>query len=163
MAKSDKAGAPVDAEYVRALAEILADHDLTAISIEQDGCEIHLAREITMVQAPMAAPAPLAAAPAAAAAAPAPAAAAPSDAGPELPPGEVVTSPMVGTVYLQPEPGAAAFVSVGDQVAQGDTLLIVEAMKTMNPLPAPKAGKVVAVLVDDATPVEFGEPLVVIE
>ncbi|HRD29066.1 MAG TPA: acetyl-CoA carboxylase biotin carboxyl carrier protein, partial [Caulobacter sp.] len=77
--------------------------------------------------------------------------------------GETVKSPMVGTIYLQPTPGADAFIKVGQTVTQGQTLLIVEAMKTMNPIPAPKAGKVVEILVADAQPVEFGEPLVVIE
>ena len=164
MGKSDKPSSNglVDADYVRALAEILADHELTAISIEQDGCDRHLAKAVNVIQTA----APVATAPALAAPAAAPAAsAAPAaaDTGPALPPGEVITSPMVGTVYLQAEPGAPKFVTVGDQVNEGDTLLIVEAMKTMNPLPAPKSGKVAAVLVEDATPVEYGEPLVVIE
>ena len=92
----------------------------------------------------------------AAPAAPAPAAEAPTR-------GDAVKSPMVGTVYLQPQPGAEPFIKVGAQVAAGQTLLIVEAMKTMNPIPAPKAGKILQILVDDAQPVEFGEPLVVIE
>ena len=77
--------------------------------------------------------------------------------------GDVVTSPMVGTVYLQPQPGAEPFAKVGDTVAQGQTLMIIEAMKTMNPVPAPRAGKVVELLVGDSQPVEFGEPLIVLE
>jgi acetyl-CoA carboxylase biotin carboxyl carrier protein len=77
--------------------------------------------------------------------------------------GEQVKSPMVGTIYLQPQPEAPSFVKVGDKVAEGQTLLIIEAMKTMNPVPAPRAGKIVAVLVGDGQAVEFGEPLVVIE
>jgi acetyl-CoA carboxylase biotin carboxyl carrier protein len=101
----------------------------------------------------MAAPAPVAAA------APAPAAAAP--AAPAR--GEQIKSPMVGTIYLSPQPGAEAFIKPGDKVAAGQTLLIVEAMKTMNPIPAPRAGTVLEILVDDAQPVEFGEPLVVLE
>src|SRR6185312_818589 len=104
-----------------------------------------------------AAPAPLAVAAAA------PAAAEPQATGETLPPGEVVKSPMVGTVYLQPQPGANPFVKVGDTVTQGQTLLIIEAMKTMNPIPAPKAGVVRAILAEDGQPVEFGEPLAVIE
>jgi acetyl-CoA carboxylase biotin carboxyl carrier protein len=97
----------------------------------------------------------------------APAAAALSDAAvttnEALPPGEVIKSPMVGTVYLQSQPGQPAFIKVGDKVAQGQTLLIIEAMKTMNPIPAPKAGVVRAIMAGDGEPVEFGEPLVVIE
>ena len=77
--------------------------------------------------------------------------------------GDVVKSPMVGTVYLQPQPDAPAFVKVGDTVTAGQTLLIVEAMKTMNPIPAPRGGKIVEIIVQDAQPVEFGEPLIVIE
>ncbi|MDP2213554.1 biotin/lipoyl-containing protein, partial [Phenylobacterium sp.] len=77
--------------------------------------------------------------------------------------GDAVNSPMVGTVYLQPQPGSPSFVKVGDTVAAGQTLMIIEAMKTMNPIPAPRAGMVVEILVSDAQPVEFGEPLVVIE
>jgi len=112
------------------------------------------------VHAPVAtAPAPAAAPAAPAAAAPAPAAAVDD---PSKHPG-AVPSPMVGTAYLRPEPGAAPFVSVGDQVKAGQTLLIVEAMKTMNQIPAPKAGKVIRNLVEDASPVEYGSPLVIIE
>jgi len=106
------------------------------------------------------------AAPAMAAAAPAPspaAAAQPEPADEALPPGDVVKSPMVGTVYLQSQPGSPPFVKVGDKVTQGQTLLIIEAMKTMNPIPSPKAGVVRAVLAEDGQPVEFGEPLAVIE
>ncbi|MDP1616426.1 biotin/lipoyl-containing protein, partial [Phenylobacterium sp.] len=77
--------------------------------------------------------------------------------------GDAVNSPMVGTVYLQPQPGAASFIKVGDTVTAGQTLMIIEAMKTMNPIPATRAGKVVEILVSDAQPVEFGEPLVIIE
>ncbi|HEY9216647.1 MAG TPA: biotin/lipoyl-containing protein, partial [Phenylobacterium sp.] len=77
--------------------------------------------------------------------------------------GDAVNSPMVGTVYLQPQPGADLFVKVGDSVQAGQTLMIIEAMKTMNPIPAPKAGKVVEILVEDGQPVEFGEPLIVLE
>jgi len=104
----------------------------------------------------VAAPAPAAAAPAA------PSASAP-EAAPARRSGDTVTSPMVGTVYLQPEPGAASFIKVGDTVQAGQTLFIVEAMKTMNPIPAPKGGRVVEILVGDAQPVEFGAPLAVIE
>lgn len=153
----------IDARLVRKLADILKDTGLSEIEVEHAGLKIRVARELTVaaqpttyVQAPAAAPvyAPApAAAPAAEAAAPAPAAHA----------GEVVKSPMVGTVYLSPQPGADAFIKVGDTVTAGQTLLIVEAMKTMNPISAPKAGKVVEILVADAQPVEFGEPLVIVE
>jgi acetyl-CoA carboxylase biotin carboxyl carrier protein len=152
----------IDARLVRKLADILKDTGLSEIEVEHAGLKIRVARELTVaaaptqyVQAPTAqayAPAP-AAAPAAEAAAPAPAARA----------GEAVKSPMVGTVYLSPQPGADAFIKVGDTVTAGQTLLIVEAMKTMNPISAPKAGKVVEILVADAQPVEFGEPLVIVE
>jgi len=146
---------PIDARLVRRLAAILNDTGLTEIEVERGDLRIKVARN-----AGPAAPAIYAApAPAVVAAAPAPSA-------PRVEPefeGEPVKSPMVGTVYLQPEPGAAPFVRVGDTVSEGQTLLIVEAMKTMNPIPAPKAGVITAVLVDDAQPVEFGAPLVVIE
>ncbi|HLK23053.1 MAG TPA: acetyl-CoA carboxylase biotin carboxyl carrier protein [Caulobacteraceae bacterium] len=141
---------------VRALAEILTETGLTEIEVEQHGVRIRVAR------APAQAQAVYAAAP------PAPAAAVqPATAGghvEEAPVrGETVTSPMVGTAYLKPQPEADPFVRVGDRVSAGQTLLIVEAMKTMNPIPAPRDGVVLAVLVEDAQPVEFGEPLVVIE
>jgi acetyl-CoA carboxylase biotin carboxyl carrier protein len=153
----------IDARLVRKLADILKDTGLSEIEVEHAGLKIRVARELTVaaaattyVQAPAAAPA-YAPAPAAAAsaveAAPAPAVRA----------GEAVKSPMVGTVYLSPQPGADAFIKVGDTVTAGQTLLIVEAMKTMNPISAPKAGKVVEILVADAQPVEFGEPLVIVE
>ena len=106
---------------------------------------------------PVAPAAPAAAAPAASA--PAPAEATPD---PAQDP-NAVTSPMVGTVYLQPEPGAPAFISVGDTVAEGQTILIIEAMKTMNQIPAPRAGKIKRILVEDGTPVEFGAPLIVLD
>lgn len=161
MASSPKAPAdPIDARMVRKLADILTDTGLSEIEVECDGLKIRVAK--TLTAAPVhyaAAPAPVAAAaPAAAAAAPGGEAAAP-----ERRKGDVVNSPMVGTVYLQPQPDAPAFVKVGDMVSAGQTLMIVEAMKTMNPIPAPKAGKVVEIIVEDAQPVEFGEPLVVIE
>jgi acetyl-CoA carboxylase biotin carboxyl carrier protein len=152
----------IDARLVRKLADILKDTGLSEIEVEHAGLKIRVARELTVaaatqyVQAPAApayAPAPVAAVPAVEAAAPAPAARA----------GEAVKSPMVGTVYLSPQPGADAFIKVGDTVTAGQTLLIVEAMKTMNPISAPRAGKVVEILVADAQPVEFGEPLVIVE
>jgi len=146
---------PIDARLVRRLAGILNDTGLTEIEVERGDLRIKVARNIG-VAAP---PAIAYAAPAAAPAAPA----APSaGTGDEPLEGDVVKSPMVGTVYLQPEPGAAQFVRVGDTVAEGQTLLIVEAMKTMNPIPAPRAGRLLEMLVGDGQPVEFGEPLAVI-
>jgi len=160
-ASQDASGA-IDPKLVKKLADILTSTGLTEIEVEQGGLRIRVAREITMAAAPVtyaAAPAPqYAPAPAPAAA---PIAAAPSPAAPDRT--NAVKSPMVGTVYLKPSPEAAAFVKVGDKVAAGQTLLIVEAMKTMNPIPAPKAGTVIEIIVGDGQPVEFGEPLVVIE
>ena len=160
-APADPVEAPaIDARLVRKIADILKDTGLTEIEVEHSGLKIRVARELTaapvnyvQAAAPAYAPAPVAAAAPAVEAAPVPAAAR----------GDAVKSPMVGTVYLSPQPGADAFVKVGDTVSAGQTLLIVEAMKTMNPIAAPKAGKVVEILVADAQPVEFGEPLVVIE
>jgi acetyl-CoA carboxylase biotin carboxyl carrier protein len=152
---SKEASGSIDPKMVRRLADILIETGLTEIEVEQGDLRIRVAREITAAAQPITyavAPAPQAAA----------AAAAPPPAEPPVE-GEAVKSPMVGTVYLQPQPDAAPFVRVGDQVAAGQTLLIVEAMKTMNPIPAPRAGVVLAVLVEDAQPVEFGEPLVVLE
>jgi len=157
----------IDARLVRKLADILKDTGLSEIEVEHAGLKIRVARELTVapqavsyVQAPAPAqayaPAPAPAAQALAAEAAAPVAAARAA-------GDVVKSPMVGTVYMSPQPGADAFIKVGDTVAAGQTLLIVEAMKTMNPIAATKAGKVVEILVADAQPVEFGEPLVVVE
>jgi acetyl-CoA carboxylase biotin carboxyl carrier protein len=154
----------LDPEIVRELASILRDTDLTEIEIELGETRMRLAR--TVIAAAPAAAAPMLAmhapAPVSHAPAPAPAAAeAPARSDARSHPGAVL-SPMVGTAYIAPEPGAAAFVKVGDQVTEGQTLMIVEAMKTMNSIPAPRAGRVVEILVADAQPVEFGEPLLVI-
>lgn len=149
---------PIDSRLVRRLAAILSETGLTEIEVQRGDLRIRVARTAHVAPAPavyaatVAGPAP---APASQPAAPQPAAA------PE-PQGEVVNSPMVGTVYLQPEPGAAPFVRVGDEVREGQTLLIVEAMKTMNPIPAPLSGRLLELLVSDGQPVEFGEPLAVI-
>lgn len=151
----------LDPDFIRQLAELVKETDLTEIEVEQDDLRIRVAREIVVQQATIAAP--VAAAPVVApAAAPAPVAApAAEEAGPDL--SNAVLSPMVGTAYMAPEPGAAPFIAVGDNVREGQTLMIVEAMKTMNHIPATKSGKVTAILVDDAQPVEFDEPLVIIE
>lgn len=163
MASSPKAPAdPIDARLVRKLADILTETGLSEIEVEHSGLKIRVAKTLNAAVAHMAAPAP---APAAPVSAPLPPAATPHAAEPPLARsrGEVVRSPMVGAVYLQPQPGAEPFVRVGDTVQAGQTLMIVEAMKTMNPIPAPKGGRIVEILVEDAQPVEFGEPLVVIE
>ncbi|MDT7933568.1 MAG: acetyl-CoA carboxylase biotin carboxyl carrier protein [Sphingomonadaceae bacterium] len=145
----------VDMGLVRELASLLNDTQLTEIEVEENGRRIRVARTVTAA-APVAYAAPPAAIPAAPAAAPATGAAAPSAAGP----GDAVRSPMVGTAYLSPEPGAKPFVSEGDSVAEGQTLLLVEAMKVLNPITAPRAGTVAAVLVKNEQPVEFDQPLI---
>jgi len=158
---SPEDGRAIDTRLVRKLAGILKDTDLTEIEVESGGLRIRVAREVQVAAAPVAlAPAAPVAAPAAHA--PAPRTESAAAAAPEYA-GDVVNSPMVGTVYLQPQPGAEAFVKVGQAVTEGQTLLLVEAMKTMNPITAPRAGRIVEILVADAQPVEFGEPLVVIE
>ena len=152
---SKSSGKPgVDAGAVRELAKLLKETGLTEIEIEHNGARIRVSRasgaSATMAAAPAAA--------AAAAPAPAPAAAA----APSGPPAGAVPSPMVGTVYLSPEPGKPPFVSVGKTVKEGDTLFIVEAMKTMNAITAPRGGTVKEICVGDGTPVEFGQTLAVI-
>lgn len=153
-----------DVSFIRALAELLRENDLTELQVkreygEDDSLNVRVSRQtqvVTTVSVPAAAPAAMAAPTAAPAAAPA------ASADPASHPG-AVTSPMVGTVYLAPEPGAAAFVTVGQQVKEGDTILIIEAMKTMNQIPAPRSGKLTRLLVEDGAPVEYGAPLVIIE
>jgi acetyl-CoA carboxylase biotin carboxyl carrier protein len=164
MASPPKAPAdPIDARLVRRLADILTETGLSEIEVEHGGLKIRVAKQLAAGPAQVAYAAPVAAAPAPALA---PAAAAPSaaDAAPAArAKGDEVKSPMVGSVFLQPEPGAEPFVKVGDTVEAGQTLMIIEAMKTMNPIPAPRGGKLVEILVEDGQPVEFGEPLAVIE
>lgn len=148
----------LDTGLVRELAAILREADLGELEVEHDGLRIRVSKpaapvvQAAAVAAPAAAPAPAAPA-AAAAAADAPASA----------PDNAITSPMVGTVYLAAEPGAKPFVAVGDKVKKGDTLMLVEAMKTFNPVEADKAGTVKAIYVSDAQPVEYGEALILIE
>lgn len=154
---SRSGGMNIDSGLVRELAELLAETGLTEIEVEDGDRKIKVARQAAAVQAYT--PAPLAAAPAPQAAA-APAAAPEAPAAPAH--ADALKSPMVGTAYLSPEPGAAQFVSVGQQVKAGDTLLIIEAMKVMNPITADKAGTIKAILVENAQPVEFDQPLVVI-
>ena len=154
----------IDFEEIRKLAELIQETDLNEIEIEEDDFRICVSRGGTSVVQAAVAPAPVVAAPAPAAnqAAIAPVDAQAAAGGFENHPG-AVKSPMVGTAYLQPEPDAPSFVKVGDTVKAGDTLMIIEAMKVMNPIKAPSAGTVTQILVDDASPVEFDEVLVVIE
>ena len=157
-----------DVEFIKALAELLRENDLNELEVsreygEDDSLNVRVARG-GVVAAPVMAAAPVAAAPAPVPAAAPAAAAAPATASddPASHPG-AVPSPMVGTVYMQAEPGAPAFISVGASISEGDTLLIVEAMKTMNHIPAPKSGTIKRILVEDGAAVEFGTPLVIIE
>jgi len=160
-----------DVAFIKALAELLRENDLTELQVKRDYAEddslnVRVSRkppqQIMANAAPMAVQ-PAAAAPVAVAAAPAaPTAEGAAQADPADHPG-AVTSPMVGTVYMQAEPGSPAFVTVGASVAEGDTLLIVEAMKTMNHIPAPKSGTIKRIMVGDGDAVEFGAPLVIIE
>jgi len=157
---------PFDPASVRALATILADTGLTEIEIEGKEGRIRVVRALPPVAAPAATLiAPLAAPPApAAAAVPAPATATPAPAAEDLSrhPGAVL-SPMVGIAYLAPEPGATPFIALGQTVAAGQTLLLIEAMKTFNQIKAPKAGTVARILVASGAPVEYGEPLLILE
>jgi acetyl-CoA carboxylase biotin carboxyl carrier protein len=164
MASPSKAPAadPIDARLVRRLADILTETGLSEIEVEHSGLKIRVAKTLTAQPMQMMQAAPVATAPAPVAAAAAASSASAEAAPPVRAGGDEVKSPMVGSVYLQPEPGAPPFVLVGDTVEAGQTLMIIEAMKTMNPIPAPKAGRIVAILVEDGQPVEFGEPLAVI-
>ena len=150
----------IDARLVRKLAAILNDTGLTEIEVEQGDLRIKVARTVTVAAGPQMTPTYVTAGPAPAAPAPAPAS---TPAAPPVRAGEEVKSPIVGTVYLQSAPNTPPFVKVGDTVTEGQTLLIIEAMKTMNPIPAPRAGKILELLVGDGQPVEYGEPLVMIE
>lgn len=162
----DERSSTDDVAFIQALAELLNRNELTELSVkreygENDRLTVSLSKQSKLVQTFAAAPA--LPAPVAAPTPTAPGAAtAPAVEDPASLPG-IVTSPMVGTAYLSAEPGAPAFVSVGKQVKEGETLLIVEAMKTMNHIPSPRSGTVKRILVDDGSPVEFGAPLMVVE
>ena len=155
-----------DVEFIRALAEMLRDNDLTEIEVsrdyaEDDALNVRVARQFAAAPPPVqqaAAPAPMQ--PAAVQPQTAPTLAEPEDAAEDA---GTVASPMVGTAYFQAEPGAAPFIQVGDTLKEGQTFLIIEAMKTMNQIPAPRAGAVKRILVEDGAPVEFGAPLIVLE
>ncbi|MBS7540236.1 acetyl-CoA carboxylase biotin carboxyl carrier protein [Ancylobacter lacus] len=151
----------IDPALVREIANLLSESDLTEIEVQHEDLRIRVVRAAPtfVAPAPVAVAAPAVTAPVATAPA---APAAPANADPAKHPG-VVTSPMVGTAYLGPEPGAKYFVDVGSVVKEGQTLLIVEAMKTMNAIPAPRAGTVTRILIENAQPVEYGEPLLIIE
>jgi len=151
-------GMRIDPALVRELAQLLTDNELTEIEVQDGERRIKVARELfAIAPAAPAGPAPAAALPAPSA----PAAAAAEAANEEIA-GTTIKSPMVGTAYLSPEPSADPFVSVGDAVKAGDTLLIVEAMKVMNPITAPEGGVIKKVLISDGQPVEFDQPLVVV-
>jgi acetyl-CoA carboxylase biotin carboxyl carrier protein len=148
----------IDHDLIRGLAALLDETGLTEIEVEQNGLRVRVVRHaaVTHFAAPAGAPSP------AVVPGPPAAGAAPLTADPLLHPG-VVTSPMVGTAYRATEPGGMPFVDIGSKVKAGDTLMIIEAMKTMNQIPAPRSGTVLQILVEDGHPVEFGEPLMIIE
>lgn len=151
-AKKDGEGGSGEHQLIRDLAELLNETGLTEIEIEKSGLKVRVARTVSVVASAAAMPISGAA----------PAAAAGGAGDPGKHPG-AVKSPMVGTAYRAPDPAAPMFVEVGSKVSAGDTLLIIEAMKTMNQIPAPKSGTVTAILFENGQPVEFGEPLVIIE
>jgi acetyl-CoA carboxylase biotin carboxyl carrier protein len=138
------------ADAIRELAVLLEETGLTEIEVEQNGVRLRVSRAVQTIVSHSGAAAPAAAAPA------------PAAETPKGPPAGAVPSPMVGTVYVAPEPGKPPFVKVGDTVKEGDTLLIVEAMKTMNPILAPRSGSIKEICVSDAQPVEFGQTLLII-
>ena len=154
---NNKGKAGVDQDLIRELAKLLDETGLSEIEIDRDGMRVRVARELRAHAAPA-----MTAAAAAQSTAQAVAETKPAEDDPIKHPG-CVRSPMVGTAYLAPEPGSANFVDIGSRVAQGQTILIIEAMKTMNHIPAPKAGTVTRILVGNRQPVEFGEPLAIIE
>lgn len=164
MAKDTKDKDGIESGLIRDLAKLLNETGLSEIEIERDGLKLRVARQVTIAATAMAAAAPQ----------PGPAGARPpmqhSSMAPATPAGPdyashpgCVKSPMVGTAYRSPEPGAAPFIEIGTRVSQGQTLLIIEAMKTMNHIPAAKAGTVTQILIENGQPVEFGEPMVIIE
>ncbi len=156
-------GIDIDPEFLERLAELLTRSGLTEIEIAQGETRVRVVRRVELrVEQPVAAPPAESPTPVPADGTATTAAPEPPAGGAEEEEGLAVTAPMVGTVYLQPEPGAPPFVRPGDEVAEGQTLLIIEAMKVMNPIRAPRAGRVLRILVENAQPVEFGEPLVLL-
>jgi acetyl-CoA carboxylase biotin carboxyl carrier protein len=163
MAKENKDRDALDKGLIRDLAQLLNETGLTEIEIEKDDLKVRVARHVAAPATyAVGVPAPATLAPATAAAPQAAPAAAPAGPDPANHPG-CVKSPMVGTAYRGPEPGAAPFIDIGTRITQGQTLLIIEAMKTMNHIPAPRSGVVKEILIENGQPVEFGEPLVIIE
>lgn len=157
MSSDSRSRSQIDPQLVRELADILRETELSEIEVEHDDLRLRIARQLTAAPAVQ-----TVSVPAAPAAAPAPAQTAPSAPAEAAEQAGTVKSPMVGTVYLKPNPDSANFVRVGDQVKQGDTILLVEAMKTFNPITAEKAGTITDILVEDGQPVEFGEALFVL-
>ncbi|WP_453960638.1 acetyl-CoA carboxylase biotin carboxyl carrier protein [Amorphus suaedae] len=151
-----KSKSSIDQDLIRALAALLHETDLTEIEVDQEGLRVRVSRSAPAATMVASAPPAARSEPAAEAASSRPASAPASDVG-------AVKSPMVGTAYMSPEPGARPYVEVGDTVQEGQTIMIVEAMKTMNQIPAPRGGKITAIFVEDGQPVEYGEPLVAIE
>ncbi len=147
--KTQKKSSSVDEELIRELADLLTETGLTEIEIEHKDLRVRVARGVSSAAAHTVAAAPTPTSPA-------------SDTTPANPPGTVI-SPMVGTAYHAAEPGAEPFVEIGASVSEGQTVMIVEAMKTMNHIPSPRSGTITGILVEDGQPVEFGDPLVVIE
>ena len=164
MTKKDQ---DTDVKFIQALAEVLKTNDLAEVRVKREyGADSTLDVRVTRAFAPTTSAVAAVAQPQIAAVSPAAnTQSIPPSPTPDDPANLIgaVTSPMVGTVYLQAEPGSQPFISVGDKITEGQTILIVEAMKTMNQIPAPKSGKVARILVDDGTPVEFGTPLIIIE
>ena len=152
MSKPEDAGDPLEGKMIRDLAAILQETGLSEIEIEKAGLRVRVARQMQMVAAQFA--------PAAAGAGSGPIAAKTSDVSSH--PG-LVASPMVGTAYVAPSPESPPFVKIGDMIKEGQTLLIIEAMKTMNQIPAPRSGRITQIIISDGQPVEFGEPLMIIE
>jgi len=160
-----KASPSADQQLIEAIAKLLNEQNLAEIEIERDDMRVRVTRSyasqaVQQIAVPSYAPAPAAPAPAAPASAATIAAAAADDL---ISNAGTLTSPMVGTAYLSPEPGKPAFVTVGSKVTEGQTVLIIEAMKTMNQIPAHRSGTISRIVVEDASPVEYGQPLVVIE
>ena len=152
MSKPENPGDPLEGKLIRNLAAILEETGLSEIEIEKSGLRIRVARQVHIVAAQSAL------APASGPAAPVTAKTSDVSSHPGL-----VASPMVGTAYMAPSPGAAPFVKIGDMVKEGQSLLIIEAMKTMNQIPAPRSGRITQIIISDGQPVEFGEPLMIIE
>jgi acetyl-CoA carboxylase biotin carboxyl carrier protein len=156
MAEPEATASSSDTRLVRELADVLIETGLTEIEMERGDLKIRVVKQAA------AAPATVYAAPPMATPAATSASAVSSPAAPAESRGDAIKSPMVGTVYLQAQPGAAPFARAGDTVSEGQTILLIEAMKTMNPIVAPRAGKIVEILVSDSQPVEYGEPLAII-